>query len=279
MSFPKNDGDKIRILIQTLKNTPSYERILSRHANERKIPLNMTQLPFQQTLVVASPHSDDAALSCGATLLAAANRGSRVIIVTCFSISEYTQNEPDGSDPLRVTRIRIEEDNKFASNIGPLVSLLPLAFEDAPIRRERSWKETCSVSTLTPYETKLQDQLAHVLLSLLNGSTSLLAPSGIGGHVDHRIVSAASRTLQLLGHDVWFYEELPYAIGQAINPPPVPEAPVRLEISHIFEYTTRKRFLLQEYKSQVNQSEIEQITSYGASIAPPKFTEVFWGRE
>ncbi len=53
---------------------------------------------------------------------------------------------------------------------------------------------------------------AMVLDTTPDPSIRVYAPLGIGGHVDHRHGFAVGVALSRAGWDVWFYEDLPYAL-------------------------------------------------------------------
>lgn len=149
-------------------------------------------------------HSDDLAFSLGAALWDGRLAGCRP--VTVFSRSGYTLKLPNG-DPDRVSALRKAEDKKFFSLTGADV-LLWLDQPDAPLRR-------AFVSDTVFSAPLSEDELAAVygkVVSAIPGSATLLAPLALGGHVDHRTVLGVACRLYVQGsHEVFFYEDLPYA--------------------------------------------------------------------
>lgn len=151
--------------------------------------------------VVLAPHPDDAAFSCGAAILRAGAAGRNVLVVTLFS--------GGWSDDARV-----EEERRASRALGCDAFLAGLP--DAPFRgtSHRSlsgivlgWDEAADGRALAS-ATAL---LSGVLLAAR--PARLLAPLGVGRHVDHRIsFLAAIASSTETGIPVAFYEDRPYAL-------------------------------------------------------------------
>jgi LmbE family N-acetylglucosaminyl deacetylase len=157
-------------------------------------------------IVVLSPHRDDAALSLGATLDGMAGRGLRITVVNCFSISNWAPNlaGAEGSADL-VNRVRRQEDQEFIQALGRGARMLDLELLDAPLRRpDRAILEP-------PSEADAADVglLARRLGETLHAAL-VLAPLGLGGHVDHLVTRAAA--LVAGAGRLAFYEDLPYVL-------------------------------------------------------------------
>lgn len=171
-------------------------------------------------LVVLSPHLDDGALSCGGRLAATAERGGRALLVTVFA----GDDPPEPVNPLAtrlrevwelpaggVVEARRAEDREAARRLGATVA--HWSWREALYRVDPGSARPLydSVSALyaepAPGEGALVDELA-AKIAALPAAELLLAPLGVGGHVDHRLVrSAAERS----GREIAFYEEFPYS--------------------------------------------------------------------
>lgn len=146
------------------------------------------------TIIVISPHLDDAALSCGQTL-AAADPTSMIVTV--------------GAALPEVTLTSYDRACGFESS------------QEAVLSRQREDERACSVLDVRlrhlavldgQYAPMIRDHIAARLLSgpLASFEGPVLIPLGLG-HPDHRIVSAAA--LDAVGdREAWFYEELPYRV-------------------------------------------------------------------
>ncbi|GMU65368.1 MAG: hypothetical protein AMXMBFR36_16420 [Acidobacteriota bacterium] len=171
-------------------------------------------------LVVLSPHLDDGALSCGGRLAATTGRGGRALLVTVFAGDE----PPEPANPLAtrlrevwglpaggVVEARRAEDREAARRLGAAVAHWP--FAEALYRMDASGTRPLYDSVEALYAPPAAADLEHIdtiaaRIAALPPAALLLAPLGVGGHVDHRLVrSAAERS----GREVAFYEEFPYS--------------------------------------------------------------------
>ncbi|MGH9019285.1 MAG: PIG-L deacetylase family protein [Acidimicrobiales bacterium] len=160
--------------------------------------------------VFLSPHPDDIALSLGSIC---GNAELRARLVTVFSRTDWLGPD-EARDEELATKIRQAEDAEFAR----LFSLehVDLGFADFPLRTGLPVETCCSSPT---------DATAAVLTALLqlpwrSGST-MLAPAGTGGHVDHLACHDAAVAFgRRTGMPVLFYSDMPYAIrpGAVVDP-------------------------------------------------------------
>jgi LmbE family N-acetylglucosaminyl deacetylase len=180
---------------------------------------DVTQLP---RLVVLSPHLDDAVLSVGALIARAAASGRTVEVWTAF-----TDGPPPEVVPPRLRRFadyptRLAEDDAALALLGAGHRRLGLS--------ERLWRSPAPGGSLvgglraafrTPRGRngfQELDTLAELVTHLLaDPDTEVLAPLGVGNHVDHvevllavLLASARTKALSRLG----FYEDF-YALADA----------------------------------------------------------------
>jgi LmbE family N-acetylglucosaminyl deacetylase len=190
-------------------------------------------------LVVLSPHLDDAALSCGAVLLYAARRTS-VTVVTLFteagppphtfSARRYLKQVGARSAQDLYARRRAE-DRAALEPIG--VTCVHAGFPEALFRRRPQPPRRAAAARLLPelahvypvYRRHviagriapadvgtLRDVCGVVARAAGSGPSVVLAPLGVGAHVDHVLVrTAADRS----GADVVYYSDFPYNRSQA----------------------------------------------------------------
>ncbi len=154
--------------------------------------------PFD--LLVLSPHSDDAAFSIGGVLAGAARAGQRLALQTVFASDEW---RGFGQAAVRQT-----EDESFARSLG--LALLPPLLDEAPRReaRYRSGRRLFDwIASDDPLIDKLLDLLTRQLIA--QPAARILAPLGVGEHVDHQLLHAAARRLPA---NVEYYADLPYAL-------------------------------------------------------------------
>ena len=204
-----------------------------------------------QTLVVVSPHPDDAAFSVGG-LLAERNAGALAVGVTVFTRCQAMHGAPTltraVSKPLslvfskaradrwrqrvklwEVTRLRRREDVRFFKSVG--ARRLDLGLIDAQLRGYGWYPIVKDASGVK------DDPITNELISLFRGKMPpyggetvgqprldgtggdghrsrrmMLLPLALGGHADHVIVREACSRLDGDQFNL-YYEDLPYAEG------------------------------------------------------------------
>lgn len=163
------------------------------------------------TLVVISPHLDDAVFSCGTLIAAQAVARQRPLIVTVCAgvpdgdfVTQLDQAAGFATSREAVLRRR-EEDLEAAAILGADVRHLDVLDgqydRDDPLDRRNAIRAALdTVETLGPFE--------------------VLAPVGIR-HADHGLVAAACADFA-----DWLYEELPYRVlWPDMRPDGLPEEP------------------------------------------------------
>lgn len=172
-------------------------------------------------ITILSPHRDDAAFSCGLTMLALLRAGAQLTVLNVFTQSDYAVDlaTVDASMPLMqaVSRARRLEDESFLADLASAagrdadsVQLVDLDELDAPLRLAVQTERVLE-SPLTTDEVALQaKQLAERASRLLRDEDCVFAPLALGDHIDHRVVREAAR-LAVAPGELCLYEDLPYA--------------------------------------------------------------------
>jgi LmbE family N-acetylglucosaminyl deacetylase len=127
-----------------------------------------------------------------------------------------------------------------------------------------------------------------------DASTRIYAPLGVGRHVDHQIVHLAARELADRGWDVWFYEDIPYALKpmdldarlatiRATTPlEPVARVPAQStweqKIDAILCYPSQLETVFRQYVGVgTTREEIsEALATYAAQAGDGDLAERFW---
>ena len=224
-------------------------------------------------LIVLAPHLDDAALSCGALMIHAARRTS-VTVATFFTEAgqrPYTLSarrylhQVGAPNAQALFQERQTEDRAALESIG--ITCVHVGLTDALFRR-RPHPERRSLSA------RLLPELAHIYpiyrvhitsghiatadvgtlrdvcdtIQLLAGSGPrlVLAPMGVGSHVDHVLVrSAAERS----GARLVYYSDFPYN-----QRAPVPDGFIR------------RKGLVETQWSELTQAKADLIRAYGTQV-------------
>jgi LmbE family N-acetylglucosaminyl deacetylase len=144
-----------------------------------------------------SPHADDVAFSTAGLLSRDVAAGARATVMTLF--------EPPAPD----TAERRGEDEAFARAFG--VTLERGEWPDAVMRRRRYRSPAQLFTPMRADEAPLVEAIRVALQARVDaGARRVVAPLGVGGHVDHQVAHAACRAL--VGADVAYYEDTPYVL-------------------------------------------------------------------
>jgi len=146
-----------------------------------------------------SPHPDDVAFSASAHLLHDRAAGHDVTVVTLFAPA-------GGPAAVGDAAARAAEDEKFAALSG--ARLIAGGFNDAIVRRPRYRSPRHLFGPLSADEEPLIEAVRERLQSL--AADRVVAPLGVGDHVDHQIAHHAAR--RLTGAQILYYEDAPYVL-------------------------------------------------------------------
>lgn len=166
--------------------------------------------------VALSPHLDDAALSAGGYLAGRIAEGAPASVVSFFTAGPEL---PTLAPKLRVFgdySTRIREDDEAMSVLGVQTRRIGFherLFRDPPLSRLTQVFRTPASAT----EFGKLDSVREVVLEILaDEDVELLAPLGVGNHVDHVEVAVAAlhaaRACDAFDR-VWFYEDF-YALSE-----------------------------------------------------------------
>lgn len=247
-----------------------------------------------------SPHYDDIALSCGGTVALLSERGLAPEIEVLFGegpaagavLSPFAaENLRDwGLTAEEATAVRRREERAAAGILGAITSWLP--FPDAIYRDRRYLNNDQLFGEPVTVEMDLPERLIAAL-ELAKADRSVMrlyVPLAVGGHVDHRHAFHAGRSLSGLGWDVWFYEDLPYAlrpglleerlaaIGPEFVPAVVPIGPVwATKLASIFAYPSQLSRTFSFADSSGGREDVTRLLDdYARRIGGGAPAERFW---
>ncbi len=169
-----------------------------------------------KTALFLSPHLDDAAFSCGGLAALLSDHGWRTILVTAFTATilpvtgfalacQLDKGLPPDTDYMAVRRA---EDRMAASVLG-FSDVRHLGLSEAP---HRGYEDARALFGELRADDDVAGALCDHLAALQNefAPDLLLAPQGLGHHVDHmQMVRAVLQTAK--GPLAWF-RDTPYAI-------------------------------------------------------------------
>jgi LmbE family N-acetylglucosaminyl deacetylase len=251
-----------------------------------------------------SPHYDDIPLSAGATVRLLADHGLTPETLIVFG------TEPDRARPLsafaedlheqwgltanEVVASRQAEEAAAAAVLGAHTRVLP--FRDAIYREDHYLSNGDLFGSPAPEEASLPAEIASSLDlgESPEAAIRIYAPLGVGKHVDHQIVQLAAQELAAKGWDVWFYEDIPYALKPmaldarlkemrvATRLEPVARVPTQStweqKIDAILRYPSQLETVFRQYVGVgTTREEIsEALTAYATRAGDGVIAERFW---
>lgn len=227
-----------------------------------------------ERVLVLSPHLDDAALSCCGLVTELGELVDLQVVTICAGnpAPKPTWSQDDAremarrDDPEReLTSRRRGEDVGAMERLD--VNYVHLGFEDAIYRRSPTSGERIYQSSREKWVAPRIDDARHIeeLFVVLRqmcrnmGRILLVAPMGIGFHMDHSICAHVAMRLENESVDLLFFEDFPYVIdpsvGKGIDDSPA-KALARMEREPERRYfvpidVERKARVLDEYESQI----------------------------
>jgi LmbE family N-acetylglucosaminyl deacetylase len=182
----------------------------------------LTVLTHASRHLFLSPHYDDIPLSAGATVRHFADRGLTPETLVVFGsepdrgqqLSPFAQqmHQVWGLTADQVIASRYAEETAAASILGATTRVLP--FRDAIYRGHVYLSDPDLFGVPALSEAALPPEIVESLElgQSPDTGTRIYAPLAVGKHVDHQLVHWAAKDLATSGWDVWFYEDIPYAL-------------------------------------------------------------------
>ena len=160
-------------------------------------------------LLVISPHYDDGPLSLGQSMLDGALARHDVTVGIVFSRSNWVRwFHPTPARRLAATAVRRTEEAITANRFGYRVvvgdrdeAILRLATTDPSSYLDPTFDATASEEL---------DSVVRTVTAWASNHDAVLAPAGIGDHIDHRLAAAAGVVLAGTGAAVGCYVDRPY---------------------------------------------------------------------
>jgi len=189
-----------------------------------------TPSPRDVDVVYLSPHLDDAVLSCAGRIARERAQGARVTVWTLFTADEPAVAPSPFAETLRrwwnlpageVMAARRQEDLEACAHLG--ARALHGGWAEAPYRLDADGRPLYDsldrlYGAVDDADDPLEADLAERFAAL--AGRRVVAPLGVGGHVDHLLVRRAAARA---GVGELFYEEFPYvewkwgALGRALG--------------------------------------------------------------
>ena len=147
-----------------------------------------------------SPHLDDVALSCSARLRTERASGKRVRVLSFFTKGDESHAERKAEDARALKLLDVEGEHAELS--------------DAPFRSPRYDRlSRLCLARDASFEAASLPEVERALDAVIQREQPerVIAPLGVGGHVDHRLVHLAARN-RVPPSQLELYEDRPYAL-------------------------------------------------------------------
>lgn len=216
----------------------------------------MTASPNPAPIALAlSPHLDDAVFSCGGTLARLSAAGWRVVVATLFTRSVASPTgfalacQLDKGLPATADYMALRRDEDAAACAIAGAEVRWMDFPEAP---HRGYSSPAALFGPVLASEEIGTAVADTIAGLMAVTTPalVLAPQGIGGHVDHVVTVNALREHPLAVPVLW-WRDFPYAARTAEPAEPfagamsaLPECAVTIDVA-------RKRTACGAYATQL----------------------------
>lgn len=174
-------------------------------------------------ILILSPHLDDAVLSCGGMMAEAVSRGIPVIVYDLFCAPYNGMLSPAANElhaswgsPEDIIALRIDEDQQALDYLGAQCILGDQCDMIYRLDSNGDWlypQMDDIMGERRDEDNPLVNHYYERVRKLYSpDEVRILAPLGIGKHVDHLIAFDVGAELYKDGYEVAFYEDLPYAL-------------------------------------------------------------------
>jgi LmbE family N-acetylglucosaminyl deacetylase len=218
-----------------------------------------------KTILVLSPHLDDAVLSLGGMMAHKVSQGYSVVVYNLFCapyhgpLSPAAQRLHEGwGDPEDITALRLQEDRQALEVIGAqqiIGDARDLIYRQS---LQGTWLYTNMEEIQgerNPEDNALVDSYFRKLSSMFSRDKfDIFTPLGVGGHIDHMLAFDIGVHLHKAGYAIKFYEDLPYAMREDYLNARLTQIEGMLSSVELFplEMLARKIEALHFYQSQID---------------------------
>lgn len=215
--------------------------------------------------IFLSPHFDDAVGSAGGVIKRLVEAGNECCIMTITTAIPWLHLKH-----INYVLHRHSENKKAAQVLGCSIKNAP--FLDARYRKEARRNKRHAKKHNTPVEIteyELIDKIRNYIVENTESNDILIAPAGLGGHIDHRIVNLA---VQNIDRTVYFYEEFYYDIKEKESPLTADytyvyltqeELAVKLNAILLYNKTLQKLFRKEDWRRRTTDYFTAERLHYG----------------
>jgi LmbE family N-acetylglucosaminyl deacetylase len=175
------------------------------------VPRERRAPAVQASVAIVSPHPDDALLSAGGLL----QRFAAAVVVNVFSDETWTWRPHYAARPALTRRLVVEEERVACTVAGAEARFLGMVDGASRPGLHGAYLVEPAEDGHEDAEPRLRETLLERLGDEVRGSDFVLAPLGVGGHVDHvhcrEAVLACVAAGELAPRSIALYDDLPYS--------------------------------------------------------------------
>ncbi|MBJ7311500.1 PIG-L deacetylase family protein [Rugamonas sp. CCM 8940] len=229
-------------------------------------------------ILLLSPHADDVAYSIGGIVARLATQAD-ILLMTVFGRSGWALPQAlcaESADA--VSAVREQEDRAYCARRRIDYALLPCP-DSFLMGYDEATELSAAAAADDPRTADIVKLIGDAVARLL--PHIVLAPCGLGGHVDHQIVRLAADALERV--EVLYYEDLPYSAGL-----PLAELDRQLSAQGLVPKVTADIEIVLEgkcadmwgYRSQTSEATIAEMLLHAGRVGKggARYAERLWCR-
>ena len=219
-------------------------------------------------VTILSPHLDDAVFSLTHTIDRWCSLSVDLTVVNFFTRSEYgprivLRGMGQKADRPQVSVTRMREDRRALRTIGPQIRIEDYSLLDGPVRRRTSLQAMFDLNSVAIAASEVAS--LRFLIEKYIRKSLVLAPLGLGGHLDHLTVKAAA-LLAAKDKKLGFYDDAPYVrwAGAEEISQRVSDTGISL-VSRFVSAARPHRFkerTVASYQTQIDRAEAQKIARF-----------------
>lgn len=228
-------------------------------------------------ILLLSPHADDVAYSLGG-VVAQLSMQADLHLLTIFGQSGWALPQASGEkSAAAISAEREQEDRAYCGRRRMGYKILK--FPDSFIM---GYDQQAELSSVAADDLRTPDVVKQILYAVSNLAPQIvIAPCGLGGHVDHQIVRIAADMLEDV--DVLYYEDLPYSSKLSLSEIERQLSNQCLTPAMTIDITSALQGKCEDmrgYRSQTSESTITEMLLHAARIGAGSgiYAERLWRR-
>ena len=225
-------------------------------------------------VTILSPHLDDAVFSLTHAIARWCSLAVEITVVNFFTRSEYgprivLHGATQEAGRAQISADRVREDRRVLRTIGSQIRIVDYSLLDGPIRRRTSLQAVFDPNSMAVVASEVAS--LKLLIEKYIRKSLVLAPLGLGNHLDHLTVKAAA-LIAAKNNRLGFYEDAPYVrwvrsdeIYQRVSETGIDLAPRFVSATRSSRF---KKCIVASYQTQIDRAEAQKIAQFSVGHRP-----------